>query len=88
MTALRAGSPPRGLFKGTNFLTPTVLAYYKLGTGWAELSEGRGMSNQLIYGVTVRPETEQDYEAGGRDNRRSRLFQSYREALDYIMEMS
>jgi hypothetical protein len=82
MTPIHEGSPPRGLFRGTNFMTPTVLAYFKLrhGSGWAELSEGRGMSNQLIYGVTVRPDTTEP--------RRSKLFQSRSAAMDYIEELS
>src|SRR5215471_15902956 len=49
-------SPPRGLFEGKNIMTPDVLAYFNLGDGrWAELTEGRGINRQPIFGVTVRP---------------------------------
>lgn len=52
-------SPPRQVFRGNNFMTPTVLAYYRLALGsrrvvYAELSEGRGMHGEPIFGVTVR----------------------------------
>lgn len=69
--------PPRGLFRGKNFMTPNVLGYYKLREGYAELSEGRGMSNQPIFGVTVKP-----------DDGRSKLCFSRTEAETYIEELS
>jgi hypothetical protein len=73
-------SPPRGLFKGTNFMTPNVLAYYKIAGGrYAELSEGRGMLNQPIFGVTVEPDTEKP--------RKSQLFQSRGAAEAYIRKL-
>ena len=45
---------PKGTFRGVNFMTPEVLGHYKLRKGWAELSQGRGMEGEPIYGVTVR----------------------------------
>ena len=45
---------PKGTFSGVNIMTPEVLAYYKLRKGWAELSQGRGMEGEPIYGVTIR----------------------------------
>lgn len=69
---------PKGLFDGDNFMTPNLLGFYKLRDGYAELSEGRGMNNQPIFGVTVRPEPA-EYE-----KRRSRLFQSKSAAMEYI----
>lgn len=77
MKALKKCTPPSGLFRGTNFMTPNISMYYRLREGYAELSEGRGMSNQPIFGVTVRPE-----------DGRSKLFQSKSAALDYIEELS
>jgi hypothetical protein len=69
-------APPRGLFKGKNIMTPDVLAYYNLGNGrWAELSEGRGINRQPIFGVTVRPEPVPV---------QSKLCQSRAEAVRYI----
>jgi hypothetical protein len=64
-----------GLFKGVNFMTPEVEGYYELGRGhWAELSTGRGMTGEPIYGVTVRP----DFEGG------SELFFSRSDAEGHI----
>jgi hypothetical protein len=79
-------TPPRGLFRGRNFMTPDIVGYYKLRDGYAELSVGEGFTRETIYGVTVRPETEGDgiYAA----NRRSKMFHSKRAALAYIEEMS
>jgi hypothetical protein len=70
-------SAPAGVFDDTNFMTRDKLGFYKLSDGYAELSEGRGMSNQPIFGVTVRP-----------DEKLSRLFQSRATALAYIESMS
>lgn len=75
--------PPKGVFRGSNFMTPDVLGYYKLRLGYAELSHGRGMSNQPIFGVTVRPDI-----AFGSQGVRSKMFQSREEALTYIEELS
>jgi hypothetical protein len=79
---MKACTPPRGVFQGSNFMTPNWLGYYKLRLGYAELSEGRGMSNQPIFGVTVRTGDGLDTE------RRSKLFQSRSDAEDYIEELS
>jgi hypothetical protein len=68
--------PPNGLFEGVNFMTPDVLSYHNLGHGtWVELSQGRGMNRQPIFGVTVRPEP---------SPARSKLCQSKAEAVRYI----
>jgi hypothetical protein len=77
MSTLTPASPPKGLFKGRNFMTPEWIGYYKLRVGYAELSEGTGMSGQPIFGVTVRPE-----------DGRSRLCFSRIEADDYIRSLS
>ena len=46
---------PNGTFPGVNIMTPEVLAHYKLRKGWwAELSQGRGIEGEPIYGVTIR----------------------------------
>lgn len=36
-----------------NFMTPTVVGYGKKGGKIWEISSGRGMGNEVIYGVTV-----------------------------------
>ena len=51
-------SAPSGVFTGRNFMTPDVIAYYRITirgrTAYVELSSGEGMSREVIYGVTVR----------------------------------
>ena len=70
-------SPPRGTFKGKNMMTPDILGYFKLRSGYAELSEGTGLSRQPIFGVTVRGAAAE-----------SKLFQSYSAAVEYIESLS
>jgi hypothetical protein len=74
-------SPPRGLFKNRNIMTPNILGYYKLRGKdvYVELSEGRGIQDQPIWGVTVRPD-----EA----HKLSKLCYSRREAEAYIESLS
>lgn len=52
------GRAPRGVFQGSNFMTPDVLNYftgrYAGAVAHVELSEGRGITGAPIYGVTVR----------------------------------
>lgn len=71
--------PPRGLFRGANFMTPDVLACYRLRRGYAEISQGTGISRQPIFGVTVRPKDAPS---------RSQLFQSLAAARAYVEELS
>lgn len=74
-------SPPRGLFKGVNVITPNVESYFKLANGYAEFATGTGINNEPIFGVTVRPD-----DVG--DGKRSKLFHSRKAAFTYIEEMS
>lgn len=57
-TTLEACTPPRGVFNGRNFMTPDYVACYRRQmrgrTVFIEISEGRGMSGQPIYGATFR----------------------------------
>jgi len=53
--------PPRGVFKGRNFMTPDLLGYARAKkpdakglTVWVELSTGTGFEGEPIFGVTVR----------------------------------
>lgn len=80
----QASSVPFGVFRGQNFMTPNVRGFYKLRTafGWAELSEGRGMRDQPIFGVTVRDSRGEDKE------HKSQMFEVLKEALDYIESLS
>ena len=76
--ALQRKTPPRGLFVGSNFMTPSILGYYLAGDHWCELSEGTGLSHQPIFGVTVKPDPEGNH---------SKLFYSRAAAEDYIESM-
>jgi hypothetical protein len=76
---------PDGLFRGRNFMTPDAIAYYQLYKGYAELSEGTGMSRQTIYGVTVQGYGET---LDGIPDSASRMFRSKSEALSYIKALS
>ena len=79
---MRSISKPPGLFSGKNFMTPDVLGYYRLRKGYAELSEGTGLSRQPIYGVTVQVRD------GVPESAASQLFQSKQAALDHIRALS
>lgn len=74
-------SPPRGLFPGKNIMTPEIIGYYKLRgkAVYVELSTGRGINHQPIWGVTVRPDEE---------HKLSKLCHSRREAERYIEGLS
>jgi hypothetical protein len=55
---VQCAAPP-GYFRGSSFMTPTVLAYYRLRSAlgrvlYVELSVGQGFHGEGIYGVTVR----------------------------------
>lgn len=85
---LRWCSAPRGVFRGTNFMTPTVLGYYKLRAnfGYAELSSGTGIGREPIFGVTVRDYRGEHVRDGEAD--RSQLFHSKSAAIAYIESLS
>lgn len=53
MSAHKAKSEFKKVVKGRNFMTPRVLRYGKTGRYYYEISEGEGMDNQAIFGVTV-----------------------------------
>jgi hypothetical protein len=75
------------LFSGRNFMTPDVVRF---GAGrtrrtsggktrYYELSKGRGLEDEAIFGVTVR-----DYTGARFTPDLSKVFQSRRAAEDYI----
>lgn len=76
--------PPSGVFVGRNVMTPACLGYFKLraGEGYAELSGGRGIYDEPIFGVTVRVADNND------PNKRSQMFYSEAEAKEYIASLS
>jgi len=63
----------RKVIPGVNVLTPIILGFFQCGQQTIELSEGRGLDNQPIYGVTVRP-----------DKSQSKLFTSLVDAYAHI----
>lgn len=80
----RTLQPPRGVFQGQNFMTPHIIAYYKLREGYAELSEGDLiLSSGTLYGVTVKTHTGTSF-----DPDPSKPFTSQREAIAYIESLS
>lgn len=75
-------APPAGVFRGTNIMTPNVLDYFRVTSGYVELSEGRGINHEPIFGVTVRTPS------GARlDPDPSQMFWSYKAAIEYIREL-
>lgn len=49
----RAAAAFKALYKGEpNFMTPTIEGYEQIGPVSVEISSGRGLSNNTIYGVT------------------------------------
>lgn len=80
---IQVPTAPQGTFPGRNFMTPAVLAFYRGTldgrTAYVELSGGRGIANEPIFGVTVRRE------GGARlDPDRSKVFWSQADAERYI----
>lgn len=47
------GQTFRSHVKGKNVMTPTVMSYGKAGEYIYELSKGRGIFSDIIYGITV-----------------------------------
>ena len=69
-------------FKGHNFMTPNVIKYYNTKLYAVELSSGRGIYNQPIYGVSV-------IDKGTKELRpdKSTLFQHQVLAEEYIEQL-
>lgn len=78
---VKPSDPRLGWFRGFNFMTPNVLGYYLVPGGIAELSQGRGMTGQPLFGVTVG-----EGPSWPRLSQRSKLFSDRREAERYIAE--
>ena len=77
------------IFKGTNFMTPEVIRYGRgskdgptASVAYYELSTGRGLTNEPIWGVTVR-------DAHGKrfDPDPSKMFFSLAEAEAFILTL-
>lgn len=75
---------------GRNFMTPDVEGYAEGNGLYVEVSSGRGIDNDPIYGVTVL------VDVGGvpteawrvEDGPESRMFHDYPEALAYVRELT
>lgn len=63
--------------KGKNFMTPDILDYGRTKSYFWELSTGRGMTNQPIFGVTVITHT-------GEQTNLSNCFHSLESAKSHI----
>ena len=75
---------PKGIFKGANFMTPNLVSYwygtYQGRTAYVELSQGKCMSEQDIWGVTIKNSNGALFS----NPDPSRCFQSKQEAIEYI----
>ena len=67
----------REVVKGNNFVTPNLDSFHKIKNGVAELSTGRGIDNNLLFGVTV--VTDNDLKIG-----LSKMCETRKEANIYI----
>lgn len=63
--------------KGTNFMTPDIIEYIKIDNGVVELSKGKGIFSDTIYGVTV-------VRYGKKNSNLSNCFTKISDARDYI----
>ncbi len=74
---------------GQNFMTPDVEGYAEGNGRYVEVSSGRGIEHEPIYGVTVLVDVDgtpkRDWEAG---EELSRMFHEYPEALAYVRELT
>ena len=82
-------APPRGVFRGANFMTPRPLEYYRRTlrgrSVYVELSEGEGFDHSPLYGVTFRfADGGELWRDGGSDP--SRCFHSRSAALEWARE--
>jgi len=81
-TAIESIKEPAGIFKGANFMTPRIIAYYRVRKRlYAELSEGTGFSQEPIFGVTV-------HDSYGNDTGKSKMVFSKAEAMEYIESLA
>lgn len=70
----------RNVYKGKNFITPNIIEYIKLNDNSAiELSEGKGFTNNTLYGVSVVINNER--------SELSKCCDSYNEAINYINDI-
>jgi len=85
MTTTTELKPVHAHFPGRNIMTPTYIGAwrttYQGATAIAELTEGRGIYGQRIFGVTVRQDTKGTRFPGDDP---STLFYSQRAAMEYI----
>ena len=63
--------------KGKNFMTPNVTGYYDIKDGAAEISYGKGIFTDTIYGVTV-------VRNGAHDCDLSKMCDTLSETFDYV----
>ena len=84
-------SAPRGVFRGSNFMTPSVIGYaqgtYNGRTIWMELSRGTGISQQPIFGVTFRNCDGSNVEKNYKDDPSS-VFQTESSAAEYMKQFT
>ena len=89
LTLKRHVTPPNGPFPGRNFMTRDIVEYGEIVDMEAlghplrkyyEISEGRGMSNQPIVGITIRDANGDDVSGLKSDMRQGNA----KNGLDYL----
>ena len=72
----------RSAVRGANIMTPYVMRYQHVGHKIVvELSEGTGLSDDKLYGVTVVRKVDNIWK---QDHDTSKCFHDYDEAINYI----
>jgi hypothetical protein len=80
----RGLTPPHGVFKGRNIMTPEWVEGGRVRPGvWYEVSRGRGIEGEPIFGVTIRADDGQNVVSCP-----SKLVYSRKQALDYLQELA
>lgn len=72
-----------------NFMTPHIIRLYDRGVFIIELSEGTGMQNESIFGVTIaKMEGSNFVTQGHKFDELNKMFFSQSDAVSYIKQIS
>ena len=70
----------KNVVKGANFMTPTILEFIEIKNGVCELSKGKGIFSEFLFGVTCVINNKKAEDV-------STCFQTKDEALTYIQTL-
>ncbi len=69
------------IFRGSNFMTPEFIGWGELNLNlFYEITSGRGLHNEVIYGLTIR-------DGNGNDVGKSGMYHSMRDVNDRIQQL-